>query len=477
MRLAIIALLAATHTTALLAQGAAQLSQQVRPYVRVDSAVVALTNVRVIDGTGAAQRDNQTIVISNGKISAVGRAGQVRVPAGAQVLDLAGHTVIPGLVGMHNHLFYTAAGGRRAQLNFSAPRLYLASGVTTIRTTGSTSPYADINLKAAIDSGNVPGPRIFITAPYITGGDAPGQMARIESPEQARRFVAYWAEEGATWIKAYTDIRRAELQAAIEEAHRRGLKVTGHLCSVSFTEAVGLGIDNLEHGLLTASDFVPAKVPDACPASLMRDAGTASASSATAQATIRALVDRHVSMTSTLAVYEPFFPGRPTKDQRTLDAMAPEVRDAYLRARHQIDSAGAANPDYPLKLSMLQNAMAFEKAFFDAGGLLAAGVDPTGIGGALPGYGDQRNYEMLIEGGFTPAQAVQVVSANGARILGIHDRVGSIEVGKVADLVVLNGDLAADRSVIRNVTIVFKGGIGYDAAKLIESVKGRVGIS
>jgi imidazolonepropionase-like amidohydrolase len=126
---------------------------------------------------------------------------------------------------------------------------------------------------------------------------------------------------------------------------------------------------------------------------------------------------------------------------------------------------------------MLQNAMAFEKAFFDAGGLLAAGVDPTGIGGALPGYGDQRNYEMLIEGGFTPAQAVQVVSANGARILGIHDRVGSIEVGKVADLVVLNGDLAADRSVIRNVTIVFKGGIGYDAAKLIESVKGRVGIS
>jgi hypothetical protein len=321
MRLAMISLFTATHATGLLAQGGAPLSPQVRSFVRVDSAVVALTNVRVIDGTGAAPRDNQTIVINNGKIAAVGRAGQVRVPAGAQVLDLAGHTVIPGMVGMHNHLFYTAAGGRRAQLNFSAPRLYLASGVTTIRTTGSTSPYADINLKHAIDGGDVPGPQIFITAPYITGGDAPGQMARIETPEQARRFVAYWAEEGATWIKAYTDIRRAELQAAIEEAHRRGLKVTGHLCSVSFTEAVGLGIDNLEHGLLTASDFVPAKMPDACPASLMRDAGTADVSGATAQATIRALVDRHVSMTSTLAVYEPFFPDRPTKDQRRKYAM------------------------------------------------------------------------------------------------------------------------------------------------------------
>jgi imidazolonepropionase-like amidohydrolase len=477
MRFAMIVLLAATPASALLGQGGATLSPQVRSFVSVDSAVVALTNVRVIDGTGAAPRDNQTIVISNGKIAAVGRAGQVRVPAGAQVLDLAGHTVIPGLVGMHNHLFYTAAGGRRAQLNFSAPRLYLASGVTTVRTTGSTSPYADINLKHAIDGGVVPGPQIYITAPYITGGDAPGQMARIETPEQARRFVAYWAEEGASWIKAYTDIRRSELQAAIDEAHRRGLKVTGHLCSVSFTEAVGLGIDNLEHGLLTASDFVTAKTPDACPASLMREAGTADVTSATAQATIRALVEKHVSMTSTLAVYEPFFPGRPTKDQRTLDAMAPEVRDAYLRARHQIDSAGAANPDYPLKVSMLQNAMAFEKAFFDAGGLLAAGVDPTGIGGALPGYGDQRNYEMLIEAGFTPAQAVQVVSANGARILGIQAQVGTIEVGKNADLVVLRGDLAAAPAVIRNVTIVFKGGIGYDAAKLIESVKGRVGIS
>jgi len=477
MRFAMISFLAVTHATALLAQGGAPVSQQVRSYVTMDSAVVALTNVRVIDGTGAAPRDNQTIVIDNGKIAAVGRAGQVRVPVGAQVLNLSGHTIIPGMVGMHNHLFYTAAGGRRAQLTFSAPRLYLASGVTTIRTTGSTSPYADINLKHAIDGGEVPGPQIFITAPYITGGDDPGQMARIETPEQARRFVAYWAEEGATWIKAYTDIRRSELQAAIDEAHRRGLKVTGHLCSVSFTEAVGLGIDNLEHGLLTASDFVAGKMPDVCPANLLRDAGTADLSSATAQATIRAMVEKRVSMTSTLAVYEPFFPGRPTKDQRTLDAMAPEVRDAYLRARHQIDSAGAANPDYPLKVSMLQNAMAFEKAFFDAGGLLAAGVDPTGIGGALPGYGDQRNYELLIEGGFTPAQAVQVVSTNGARILGIQDRVGSIEVGKVADLVVLRGDLAADRSVIRNVTIVFKGGIGYDAAKLIESVKGRVGVS
>ena len=111
-----------------------------------------------------------------------------------------------------------------------------------------------------------------------------------------------------------------------------------------------------------------------------------------------------------------------------------------------------------------------------AGGLLAAGVDPTGIGGALAGYGDQRNYELFIEAGFTPAQAVQIMTANGAKILGVDKQLGTVERGKLADLVVLRGDLTADPSVIRNPTTVFKDGVGYDSAKLIASVEGRVGI-
>ena len=177
-------------------------------------------------------------------------------------------------------------------------------------------------------------------------------------------------------------------------------------------------------------------------------------------------------MTSTLAVYETFFPNRPTKDERTLEAMSPEVRTAYLAMRTNIDTA--ATPT--LTMAMLKNAMAFEKAFVAAGGRLAAGVDPTGIGGALAGFGDQRNYELLIETGFTPAQTIQIMSANGAKILGVYDKVGSIERGKLADLVVLDGDLVSDPSVIRKVTTVFKDGVGYDSAKLIAAVKGRVGI-
>src|SRR5687768_17764446 len=265
------------------AQRVDSLSPSVRELVSVAEPVVALTGVTVIDGTGAGPRRDQTIVIRNGRIAEVGPASRVKPPAGARVMALGGHTVIPGLVGIHDHLFYTAAGGRAVQMGYTGPRLYLGSGVTTIRTTGGRSPYAEINLRQNIDRGTVPGPRIHLTAPYLTGSEGGGSMAVVNSPEAARRFVAYWASEGATWIKAYTDIRRAELGATIKEAHKRGVKVTGHLCSVSFREAVELGIDNLEHGMLTASDFDGSKQADVCPIDQLGEMGEADPAGETAK--------------------------------------------------------------------------------------------------------------------------------------------------------------------------------------------------
>lgn len=464
----------ATFAAPLSAQSVASMSKTTRNFVTVSEPVVVLANATIIDGTGAAPKPNQTIVIRDGRIAEVGPANSTTAPDGARVIDLRGQTVIPGIVGMHDHLFYTAAGGREVSLGFTGPRLYLGSGVTTIRTTGSIAPYADINTKHAIDAGQIPGPHIHVTAPYITGAGAggPSQMAIISSPEAARRFVDYWSAEGATWIKAYTDIRKADLAAAIDEAHKKGMKVTGHLCSVSYQEAVDIGIDNLEHGMLTDTDMDPEKQPDVCPANSFVRVGAASADGSAARATIKKLVDKHVPMTSTLAVWEMFFKGRPMRDERTLETMSPEVRQAYLNVRTTIDTSSK----WPFTPEMFKNAMAFEREFVAAGGLLAAGVDPTGFGGALPGFGDQRNYELYIEAGFTPAQAIQIMTANGARILGAFDRIGSIERGKDADLVVLDGDLVADPSTIRKVTTVFRDGIGYDSPKLIASAKGRVGI-
>jgi hypothetical protein len=333
------------------------------------------------------------------------------------------------------------------------------------------SPYAELSLKRSIDSGLAPGPHMYVTGPYITAGIA-GGMASVNTPEEARRLVAYWAEEGVTWLKFYTGIDRASMRAAIDEAHKRGVKTTGHLCSVSFREAVSLGIDNLEHGLFVNTDYDPEKKPDQCASGSMAKLASLDMNSAPVRATISEMNAKNVAMTSTLAVFELFVPNRPPLEQRVLDAMAPDVRTEYLTARTQISQ----NAGFGISPEVFRKAQEFDVAFVKAGGLLAAGVDPTGNGGALPGYGDQRNYELLIEAGFTPVQAVQIMTANGARVLGGAARFGSIAVGQRADLVVINGDPIARPADIRNVVTVFKDGVGYDSAKLIESVRGTVGV-
>jgi imidazolonepropionase-like amidohydrolase len=468
----VFALLGSALVSATVAWG--QGASKATTFVTVSEPVVVLTNVTVIDGTGAAPLPRQTIVVRDGKIAAVGPAASVQAPAGARVIDLPGSTVIPGLVGMHDHLFYTAVGGRETVLSFSGPRLYLGSGVTTIRTTGSVSAYSDIATKNAIDKGTEPGPHVYLTAPYITGNGegSSGIMAVLNSPDEAKHFVDYWATEGVTWLKAYADIHRAELKAAIDEAHRKGIKVTGHLCSVTFSEAVDMGIDNLEHGYATATDFDPQKQPDVCPSGSLARVGGTTPDATTAQAVYKKMIDHHVSMTSTLSVIESLLPHRPY-DPRTLDLMAPDLRTSFLALRAHIDSEGS----WPFKTVVIKNAEAFEKGFVDAGGLMGAGCDPTGIGGDPPGIGDQRNYELLIEAGLTPQQVVQIMTANGAKILGAYDHIGSVERGKAADLVVLDGDLAADPTVIHKVTTVFKDGVGYDSPKLIASANGHLGIN
>ncbi len=439
-------------------------------YIAVDAGTIALTGVTLIDGTGSPAMQDHTVIVEGNRIAAVGPTGEVPIPAGAEVMELNGHTVMPGMVGLHNHLFYMAAGGRMHPMSFTGQRLYLGSGVTTIRTTGSLATYAELNLKDEIERGLQPGPRIHITAPYMTGDESLNIMTRFRGPEQARRFVRYWAAEGATWLKAYTTISSEDLAAAIDEAHRQGLRVTGHLCSISFTEAVELGIDNIEHGLGTNSDYVEGKAQDECPPDLWNVAEGVDVEGPEATATFRAMIDGGVAMTSTLAVYELFVQGRPTRDARTLAAMAPSVREDYLAAKAEIDEIGRSPEGF-------LNAMAYEKAFHDAGGVLAAGVDPTGNGGALAGYGDQRNYELFIEAGFTPEEAVRILSANGARVLQVFDDLGTVEAGKLADLVVMNGDLTANPAVIREVAIVFKDGIGYDSRAMLDDVAGRVGIN
>jgi imidazolonepropionase-like amidohydrolase len=464
---------------------AAQAPQSDRPqFIRVEAPIVALTHVRVIDGTGAAPAEEQTIIIADGKINAVG--SKVSIPANARILDLNGYTVLPGLVGMHDHMFFPMGGTppMYSNMGISFPRLYLALGVTTIRTTGSVQPYLDLEIKKLIDAGRMIGPKMHITAPYLEGvGSFTPVMHTLTGPDDARRMVNYWADEGATSFKAYMNITRDELRAAVEEAHKRGLKVTGHLCSIGFREAAEIGIDNLEHGIFPDSEFVPNKQPDKCPgAAVNASLRTLDINGDAVKETIKTLVAKHVAVTSTLPVFEASAPlGSPqagptaigassaVMNQRMLNVMNNEARVRYLTARSRI----AVNSP---QAELVRKSMDFERAFVAAGGLLIAGLDPTGNGGVVAGFGDLREVELLVEAGFTPVEAIKIASLNGAKFLGEDSRIGSIAEGKQADLMIVKGNPATKITDIENVEIVFKDGIGYDSEKLIQSVQGLVGI-
>src|SRR5258708_5370459 len=227
--LAILALSLTNLQTTLQAQ-TPTLALAVTRYVKVNAPAILLTHVRIIDGTAAAPLEDQNILIENGKITSIANETTAPPPP----------PVTPGLVGMHAHLYYIARADEAAdgssepplivpQMTFTAPRMYLAAGVTTIRTTGSVEPYLDLNLRREIDAGHLPGPHMDITAPYLEGPNSPFvQMHNLTGPDDARIFVDYWAAQGATTYKAYMNITRPELKAAVDAAHAHHLHAPRH---------------------------------------------------------------------------------------------------------------------------------------------------------------------------------------------------------------------------------------------------------
>ena len=462
----------------------AQTPDSLKPYVKEDAPVLALENVRVIDGTGAPAKENQMVLIEHGKIVSVGpQAADQLLPANAKVINLAGKTIFPGLVGMHEHLFYPLPEGGHdllplyGEMADSAPRLYLAGGVTTARTAGSVEPYTDISVKGDIDAGSIPGPKLFLTGPYLEGSPAIGpQLHTLKDANDAGRTVDYWASEGATSFKAYMHITPEELKAAIDHAHAKGLKITGHLCSVGFKEAAALGIDNLEHGLAVDTEFYSDKKPGVCPGQHPPQVELAKmdVEGPEIQGTIKDLVAHNVAVTSTLAIFESFVANRPPMDEemRVRESLLPLAWGDYVTTRAEI----AASEKPSVWLALFKQEMQFERDFVKQGGLLMAGCDPTGYGGVLPGFGDQRNLELLVEAGFSPEEAIHIATENGAKWLGEDANVGTIAMGKAADLVVVDGNPAQKISDVEKVEIVFKDGVGYDPQKLIASVRGLAGI-
>jgi enamidase len=293
----------------------------------------------------------------------------------------------------------------------------------------------------------------------------------LKTPQEARDHVNFWADRGATSFKAYNLIDRATLKAGIDAAHARGLKVTGHLCSITYREAAELGIDDLEHGFYAATDFVAGKLPDQCPRGANQSLQDLTPDSPAFRSLVATLIEHRVALTSTLTVFEASAGNRPPPPGGAQAAMLPEIQEMVMQ-RYEARQRAAT----PASTGFLQKMMALEKAFYDAGGLLLVGTDPTGAGDVVPGYANQRALQLLMEMGLSAEKTVEVATRNGAVYLGRAGEIGTVEAGKRADLVLLEGDPTSDPTAFTRMTLVFKDGVGYDSPKLFGSVRGWVGV-
>lgn len=466
----------AALTLAFAAQAVAQTSQpsDTERYTLFQAPVTLLRNAQLFDGTGAAPRPGMSVLIRDGRIADVKPDAELKAPAGALVKDLAGSALMPGFVLLHEHLFYPTEKGSYGAFFQSFPLLYLAGGVTTMRTAGSMSPYADLNTWKDIKAGTTPGPDIDVTAPFLNGIQAfVAQVPRLASADDAVHQVRYWADVGATSYKGYMHLSREQLAAIVSAAHDRKAKVTAHLCAVTYAEAAAMGIDNLEHGFFAASDFVDGKQPDVCPTgdAVPRSLDALPADDPRMAALQQQLIARKVALTSTLTVFETFSHGRPMAPAGALDLLMPQLREQYV-LRYAAIQRGGPNA-YG---RVLPKAMAWEKRFADAGGLLVAGTDPTGYGGVIPGWSSLRQFELLREAGFDAAATVKVMTSNGAQYLGRATEVGRIAPGLRADLIAFAAPLDAAKPALPEVAWTMKAGRAWDRARILNAWKGQVGL-
>jgi imidazolonepropionase-like amidohydrolase len=459
------------------AQRAQAFDNRVKAFVVHDAPRIRIDNVRLIDGTGAPALAGQSLLAQNGRILRIGPTATLANEPADTVLDGRGRSLMPGLVLQHEHLLFLDATATElpgyVSEALASPRAYLAYGATTIRTGGTFNGSDDLNVARAVREGKLAGPDIHVTAPFIEGpGSFAIQMTPITDPARARRAVAFWADEGATSFKVYMNASRAVLAATIEAAHARGLKVTGHLCSVTFQEAAALGIDQLEHGVRVATDFVADKQPDLCPAPGAADEALLALppdSPAMAEL-IATLVRNKVAVTSTLAVLAAgvvdWYPA--TEDLALLnDKSQFWALRTLARYREPVRRERAAR--------LLDAEMRFERAFVAAGGTLVVGTDPTGWGGTLPGPGTHAAIRLLATAGFAPLAIIRMATADGATVQGLADRVGTLRPGLQADFLLIDGKPDEDIAQLGRIDLVFRDGIAYDPGKLRESVRGKIG--
>ncbi len=451
------------------------LSKQVMEYVAVKDSIVLIKNVTIIDGTGGEVKTNQDIILIKDRIVAIGQSEDIDIPEGAYEIDGTGKTVIPGLIMMHEHLFHAKPFFgifKIIQMANTFPQMYLAGGVTTMRTAGGFEVNSDLNIKKLIESGRRVGPNIDVSTPHIEREGFEEFIPQLQSlygEESIENWLNYWFDKGVTSVKVYNNLTKEDLKEIIRVAHGRDIKVTGHLCSITHREAAELGIDNLEHSFDVATDFVKDKPENKCvfTGQSLIDLDD---NDPELLSLMKFLIEKNVTLTYTPVVIEPYT-GREVVPGGGEASLAPYLLEQLKQAHaNALNTKGDS-----LSMISLKKEMKRILKFHAMGGKITVGSDPTGAGKTLAGHANQRMIEVLIETGFTIEESIKISTLNGAEYLGIDKETGTIEAGKRADLVLIDGDLSKDVTTIRNMEIVFKNGVGFNSEKIFESVKGKVG--
>ncbi|MBI4420819.1 MAG: amidohydrolase family protein [Gemmatimonadetes bacterium] len=410
---------------------------------------------------------NPGIVIRGGLITRIGAPTAADL-AGAQVIEVAdGETTLPGFIDVHGHYSMSLVGRRRDEVGLYSV-VYLANGVTSTFPAGEFNPEEMQALRQRIERGEQPGPRLFSSGPYYGSARRAGWRQDL-TPDEIRKDIDFWAARGMRSIKA-KGISPKELPIVIERAHWHGITVSGHLGSgqnnsVNPRDAILMGIDRIDHFM--GGDAMP-PTRGAYESVELEDVN-----SPEMKAIYRMFIDYRVYYTTTLSTY-----GHVANPDEVFDYWFDErsLLTPYVRQVQEL------NPDllrpYPEQFRRLYEVKSKEiKAFFDAGGgpFITLGTDAPSNGRRFSGFNAHREMHALVRAGIPAAAALKIATINGARSMGMGDRLGSVEPHKYADLFVVQGNPLTDIRNTRNVRLVMRGGHVYDAKALLESVKGKIG--
>ena len=437
--------------------------------VGADTVVAQPTTVlrggRLFDATDTTLTENPGLVVRAGKI--VDRGPMDLDTTGARVVQLDDeHVILPGFVDLHAHYAVDFFDAGRVEETDGYPLLYLASGATTTFTAGEMQPDTMRRLRRAIDRGDRIGPRLLTSGPYF-GKARPG-WDTTRTPASIRREVDQWAARGVEHFKAKR-MQADLLRVLIDQAHRHDATVTGHLGSgygqsVNPRTAIDMGIDRIEHFLGGA------QLPDT--ASAYESLPTATPDEAAFDRITRHFREHNVHFDATITAYGYY--GTRESDLYADWANAQQYLTPYLRSV-------LSESDYQAPISRFQRIFELEldriKAFYEAGAedLITLGTDHPSWGEYLAPFGVHRELQAFVRAGIPEAAALRIATINGARAVGMSDRIGTVEVGKWADLVVVRGNLLADIRNTRNVEWVMTRGRLHRAEALRDAAQGTVG--